>query len=95
MPAESETRMTILEEVGPALSGALPHVAARVEERYPTARPALIRRCVEDAASWFGEARVRLYLPVLIERRAVEALRVAIASGHESRPGNDANRRAG
>ena len=52
-------------------------MAVRLRNRYPEAPPALIRRSIDDATCMFSDARVRLFLPILIERVATTALRQA------------------
>ena len=61
--------------VEPELSNALVVVAADLRARYPDAPPGLVRRCIDDALDRFRDARVRHFLPILIERRASDALR--------------------
>jgi hypothetical protein len=61
-------------------SKAIADAAASLQARYPTAPPALIRNCVGDAVSQLRDARIRLYVSILIERGAGEAVRDAIRS---------------
>ena len=56
----------------------------RVRERYPFVPPALIDRCITGAVDHYHEARVRKFLPVLLERWAADA--VEAASGPELQP---------
>ncbi len=58
----------------PEVHRAIPSIVASVEARYPAASPGLVRRCVDDAVEAFRDARIRLYLPILIERRAAHAV---------------------
>jgi hypothetical protein len=61
-------------------SKAIADAAASLQARYPTAPPALIRSCVGDAIGQVRDARIRLYVSILIERRAGESVREAIRS---------------
>jgi hypothetical protein len=61
----------------PPLPKALAMLAARLHERHPSASAAMVRRSIDDAVRAFSEVRVRVYLPILIERSASEALRLA------------------
>ncbi len=54
-----------------------PYVVARVLLRHPLVSPDLVRRCVRQAAEHFRDARVRQYLPILVERWACDALHAA------------------
>ena len=59
------------------LAMALPHVMARLQQRHPKAPPGLVESCLDAAVARYSDARVRLYLPIFIERWASEALDVA------------------
>ena len=61
----------------PRLLDALVLLAARLQERHPAASPATVQRSIDDAVRAFSSARVRVFLPILIERMASEALREA------------------
>jgi hypothetical protein len=68
----------------PAVVKAMAGAFARLQARYPTASPALVLRCVDDAADGLPNARTQKYLSILIERRASEAL-LEVVRSHESR----------
>ena len=68
----------------PALLKALPLVGASLQARYPGASPALIQHCVDDALEELRGARIRHYLPILIERRAGVVLRHMLAQGSDA-----------
>ena len=60
-----------------------PQVASPVEQRLiaefcPPLRPEEVQRCLADAAVAFQDARVTTYVPILIERAAVERLRLIL-----------------
>jgi len=56
-------------------SEALRHrVTERIRQRHPSASPALVEQCVDDAFRHFRHARIHSYLPVLLERWASSAL---------------------
>jgi hypothetical protein len=60
----------------------LEHVEAHLVAKFsPPLRPEEVRRCLFDCVASFESARVRLYLPVLIERDATERLRHMSRSG--------------
>jgi hypothetical protein len=63
---------------------ALPMVVAAVQRRHPTASIALVERCIHDAVQTFRDARVRLYLPILIERLASDAVRDTVTRADEA-----------
>ena len=60
-----------------------PHAASPLEERLiaefsPPLRPEEVQRCLAEAAVGFQDARVTTYLPILIERAAVNRLRTIV-----------------
>ena len=60
-----------------------PHELADLEERLidrfsPPLRPDEVQRCLAQSAASYQDARVRTYLPVLIERAAVERLQAIV-----------------
>lgn len=61
--------------VEPAVRRALPEIAARVRRRHPAASAEVVQRSIDSAMRQFQDARVRDYLPILIERVASAALR--------------------
>ena len=61
--------------IDPAVRRALPELAARVQRRHPGASSELVQRCLHSAMQQFRDARVRVYLPILIERAASASLR--------------------
>jgi hypothetical protein len=91
-PPASQVRGATNDEAAvaePVLLRVLAQVAARLQERNPTASGELIRRCIDDAVRMFSDAPVRLYLPILVERGAQSALRAAMgppARGGEGDP---------
>ncbi|MBT1187754.1 hypothetical protein HET69_28125 [Streptomyces sp. CJ_13] len=62
MPAESEDAV------------ALGHVAERLLKAFPGLDPRIVRGTVDTAYAELRYARVRTYLPVLMERRARDLL---------------------
>jgi hypothetical protein len=66
----------------PALERALPGVSYRLRRRFPTTTAAEIETCIDAAVIRSHSARVRGFLPILVERWAAEAL---VARGSESR----------
>ena len=59
-------------------------LGARLHARHPAASPEMVRRSIDAAVQVFSHARVRLYLPILIERAASETLRTASSSNHHA-----------
>jgi hypothetical protein len=51
-------------------------IELRLNERFPDVCRQRIRSCVDEAAAATAGARVQQFLPILIERRAADALRV-------------------
>jgi hypothetical protein len=76
-PSPSAVEASVAE---PQVLDALPLLAARLQERHPAASPAMVQRSLEDAVRALSTVRVRLYLPILIERSALEALRQVLRS---------------
>ena len=66
--------MSLLEPHEPQVAS--PLEARLIAEFSPPLRPDEVQRCVAEAAVGFQDARVTTYLPILIERAAVERLRV-------------------
>lgn len=62
-------------DIEPAVRRALPEIVARVRRRHPAASPEVVQRCIEAAMRQLQDARVRAYLPILIERSASASLR--------------------
>jgi hypothetical protein len=54
-------------------------LAVRLDDCYLAVSPAMIQDSIDEAIRCFRGARVRQFLPILIERSAWEALRSAIA----------------
>ncbi|MER5856292.1 MULTISPECIES: three-helix bundle dimerization domain-containing protein [unclassified Streptomyces] len=50
------------------------HVAERLLKAHPQVDPGLVRKTVRTAYEEFKYARVRTYLPILMERRADDLL---------------------
>lgn len=59
---------------------ALQDLARRLGDRYPDVKPELVAAAVKEAADGFAQAHVRDFIPVLVERRAKQALRAQIVS---------------
>ena len=59
---------------------ALAALAVLLQASHPTATAAMVRSSLDDAVAAFSTARIRRYLPILIERAAWEALRKATTS---------------
>ena len=59
---------------------ALAALVVRLQAGHPAASSAMVRRSIADAVAAFRTARIRRYLPILIERAAWEALRTATSS---------------
>lgn len=66
---------------GPRAHRGRADLVARLRARYPDVPTALIDRSIDDATFRYREARVRSFLPVLLERAACEALERAAGSG--------------
>ena len=60
----------------PEVTRTLGSIEGRLRQRFPTVTAELIHAYVDDAALDCAGARVRNFLPILIERRAADALRV-------------------
>ena len=60
--------------VEPGLRRVIPLVVARLRQRHPTVDSAQVARCVDEAVDRGATARVRDFLPILIERWASDAL---------------------
>jgi len=60
-------------------SGKLDDLEARLMIRFsPPLRPELVQRCLVETVVRFADARVRAYLPVLIERAATDQLHTEV-----------------
>ena len=59
-------------------------LAAHLQGLHPQASRAMVRRSIDDATAMFVHARVRHFLPILIERVASATLRAAL--GPNGRP---------
>ena len=71
--------------VEPDLLRALPQLATCLQERYPAASSALVQRCIDQAIVGFRDVTVRKYLPILVERSALDALPRCIAAARSER----------
>lgn len=58
----------------PLLDHAIPLIVERVRRRFPDADPELVSACLAEAIRRADSARVRSYLPVLVERWTKEAI---------------------
>jgi hypothetical protein len=66
----------------------LPDLEARLIARFsPPLRPEAVQRCLGDVIAHFDTARVKTYLAVLIERRATDRLRAAVADADRAATG--------
>jgi hypothetical protein len=55
-------------------------LAAHLHALHPGASPAMVQRSIDEAKAMFSEARVRSFLPILIERAASAALSSAAST---------------
>ena len=53
-------------------------LVAHLQGLHPEASQAMVERSIDDATAMFVHARVRLFLPILIERMASARLRAAL-----------------
>jgi hypothetical protein len=68
--------ISTLTDVDSVESRTLEHLETRLIAMFsPPRRPEEVQRCLFDCAARYESARVRLYLPVLIERDATKCLR--------------------
>jgi hypothetical protein len=77
----------------PQLLCVLAVLAARLQKRHPSASPAMIERSIDDAIQAFNNARIRQYLPILIERAASKTLHEASISHESAAPAPSPSRR--
>ena len=56
----------------------LQSLAVRLNSSHPRASRAMVQDSIDEAIRCFRDARVQQFLPILIERSALEALRTAI-----------------
>ena len=54
---------------------ALDHVRQRLVARFPGVAPDLVDLAVETVSSTFTKARIRDFIPILVEREAIERLK--------------------
>ena len=73
-PATLRPRVVEVVTVDPMLKGRS-LLEARLRARHPAATAAMVRRSVDEAIGVYRDARIRVYLPILIERWASCALR--------------------
>jgi hypothetical protein len=57
-------------------AGDLSSLEVRLTTRFSGLDPEDVRRCIDDSVAQFEGARIRSYLAVLIERSAIDRLRV-------------------
>jgi hypothetical protein len=62
------------------LQAACRSIAVSLQRRFPSISPAVLQHSIDRATDTFSAARVRNFLPILIEREAAEALRAAHAT---------------
>lgn len=55
-------------------------LADRLLAEHPSASPAMVQHSIDDAIAAFRDARVQLFLPILIERAASASLAAAAAA---------------
>ena len=77
MQAELDTRSSAT-RLGPSPERptSLLLIELRLRQRFPRVCPQQIRSCVDEAAASTAGARIQQFLPILIERRAADALRL-------------------
>ena len=63
--------------IDPELARSIPVIEDRLRGRFPRVPPEQIRLCLDEAAVRADTARVRNFLPILIERWAAADLRAA------------------
>jgi hypothetical protein len=51
--------------------------------RFPAVRPSLIREIVDDALKEFADARIRSFVPVLVNRAAEDRIRLLLVAADE------------
>jgi hypothetical protein len=77
-------------------SGQLRSIEERLIARFsPPLRPEDVRRCLAESVVGFEDARVRMYLLVLVERAATDRLQACVRRGNgmAGGPGRDAGQR--
>jgi len=55
-------------------------ISASLQRRFPSISPVVLQQSIDRAIDTFSAARVRNFLPILIEREAAAALRAAHAT---------------
>jgi len=65
---------------GPPQPDAANALTTRLQARHLDASPAMVQHSIDQATALFRDARVRLFLPILIERAASAALAAALGS---------------
>ncbi|MFK0223998.1 three-helix bundle dimerization domain-containing protein [Streptomyces vinaceus] len=61
----------------------LRHLTDRLKAAFPTLHAAEVQTAIEKAATELQDARIKAFLPILIERRAAATLR---RRAHDTRP---------
>lgn len=56
-------------------TGALDLLAGRLAQRFPSLEPQVVRSVVREAGRRFDDARIRGYVPLLVEHEALSVLR--------------------
>jgi hypothetical protein len=59
---------------------AIESMIAGLIRRYPGVSPPLIRQIVDDALKEFDDARIRSFVPVLVNRAAEDRIRLLLAA---------------
>ena len=77
LPSAKDRTDVDVSEDAPMSPDALAALAVLLHANHPTATAAMVRRSIDDAVTTFRTARIRRYLPILIERAAWEVLRKA------------------
>jgi hypothetical protein len=80
-PVASTTPSVAPPATDPALLGAIASTVARLQTRFPTASPELVQSCVNNVVTHFRGARVHNFLPILMERKASDALLEIVRAG--------------
>jgi hypothetical protein len=76
----------VFDEQGPSDEVVATRAEAALLQRFPGHSADDVRLAVQDALQGLGAVRVRTYLPVLVERAAVERLAAVAADRETSEP---------
>lgn len=69
---------------------ALESMTERLINRFPAVSPPVIREIVDDVLKEFDDARIRSFIPVLVNRAAEDRIRLLLAASdaHRIQPAN-------